>query len=96
MTYSIHFYDKDKPTQTISDQRAAVLKNTLVSNARWIEIGDDLISTSSISSVAKNKNTVEYKTLPEPVERTSDPAKVAAMRTKLLSVISNRKNSNLC
>ena len=88
MTYSIHFYDKDKPTQTISDERAAVLKSTLVTNAQWIELGDDLIATSSISSVAKNKNTVEYKILPEREERTSDPARVAEMRARLVKKIS--------
>jgi len=90
MTYSIHFYDKEKSTQSISDERASVLKNTLVSNAQWIELGDDLIATSSISSVTKNKNTIDYKTLPEQTQKTSDPDKVSEMRAKLLEKMSGR------
>ena len=87
MTYSIHFYDKDKSPQSISNDRAEALKRTLVSNVQWIELGDDLIATSSISSVAKNIRTIEYKILPPQVQREASIEKITEARQKLVNKI---------
>lgn len=65
MSYTIHFYDKDVSSITITDDQAARLKAALITGVQWAEIGDDLRAASSISAVVAIHDDRRYKTVRE-------------------------------